>query len=160
MVKYPCSTWPKPLEGNIQFLAILNAKVALGNFTSVDQCFEKSLNPLSHLTSWETWEVGGNKHTETEKLSGCQVGRDWLQRVNFGGVRDLVCMWIVVTQTLGICENSELCINRMNFTLRKAKTNKNLIAHGNKLTSNIIEMCQIRKQKQTNKLTTQKVSVY
>ena len=76
MVKYPCSTWPKPLEGNIQFLAILNAKVALGNFTSVDQCFEKSLNPLSHLTSWETWEVGGNKHTETEKLSGCQVGRE------------------------------------------------------------------------------------
>ena len=69
-------------------------------------------------------------------------------------------MWIVVTQTLGICENSELCINRMNFTLRKAKTNKDLIAHGNKLTSNIIEMCQIRKQKQTNKLTTQKVSVY
>lgn len=55
---YPCSTWPKPLEGNIQFLARLIAKVALSNVTSVDQCFEKSLNPLSHLTSWETWEVG------------------------------------------------------------------------------------------------------
>ena len=56
----------------------------------------------------------------------------------------------VVTQTLGICENSELYNNRMNFTLHKAKTNKNLIAHGNKLTSNIIEMYQIKKQKQKN----------
>lgn len=49
MVKYPCLTWPKPLGDNIQFLAILIAKVALTNFTSVNQCFEKSLNPLSHL---------------------------------------------------------------------------------------------------------------
>lgn len=69
---------------------------------------------------------------------------------SFGGVRDLVCMLTVVTQTLGICENSELYINRMDFTLRKAKTNKNLKAHGNKLTSNIIEMYQIKKQRQKN----------
>lgn len=66
----------------------------------------------------------------------------------------------VVTQTPGICENSELYINRMNFTLCKAKTNTNLIAHGNKLASNIIEMYQIKKQERTKKLTTQKFSVY
>ena len=51
-----------------------------------------------------------------------------------GGVSSKAILWRceapglyvdVVTQTLGICENSELYNNRMNFTLHKAKTNKN-----------------------------------
>lgn len=113
--------------------------------------------PSNLMGDLGSWRKQACRDREAQWLPG---GEGLIPKGNFGGVRDLVCMLIVVTQTLSICENSELYINRMNFTLRKAKTNKNLIAHGNKLTSNIIEMCQIKKQKQTNKLTTQKVSVY
>ena len=92
MVKYPCSTWPKPLEGNIQFLAILIAKVAVSNFTSVDQCFENSLNPLSHLNlmgDLGSWRKQAYRDREAQWLPG---GEGLTPKGNCGGVWHLVSM--------------------------------------------------------------------
>lgn len=54
MVKYPYSTWPKPLGDNIRFLAVFITKIAAINFASVDQFF---LKLLTHFPIWSSWQT-------------------------------------------------------------------------------------------------------
>lgn len=66
-----------------------------------------------------SWRKQAYRDREDRWLSG---GEGLTPQWSFGGVRDLVCMLIVATQSLGICENSELYINRMfYFTQSKNK---------------------------------------